>query len=169
MIAHLNSIVSENPLQNSITISIQEIMNLIPHRYPMLLVDRLEDVVLNEKAVGIKNVTMNEHFFSGHFPHAPVMPGVMIVEAMAQTSGVLVMKTLNISHENHLVYFMSIDNVRFRKPVLPGDTLHLHVEKRQKRGLVWKFEGRALVKDTLVAEALYTAMIVPNSQREDSN
>lgn len=140
-------------------LTIEDILAVIPHRYPMLFVDRLENVVLGEEATGIKNVTANEPFFVGHFPNKPVMPGVLIVEAMAQTAAVLVMSTLGITPEKHLVYFMSINDARFRKPVFPGDTLRLHVKKQHHRGHVWKFSGEALVNGTIVAEAVYTAMI----------
>lgn len=140
-------------------VTIEEIETLIPHRYPMLLVDRLRDIVLGERAVGIKNVTMNEWFFQGHFPGKPIMPGVLIVEAMAQTAGALVMKSLADNASEKIVYFMSIDEARFRKPVVPGDTLHIHVEKQQNRGPVWKFLGKVYVEDVLVAESSFKAMI----------
>lgn len=113
------------------TVDIKEIQNLIPHRYPMLLVDRLENIVEGESATGIKNVTMNEWFFQGHFPDNPVMPGVLIVEAMAQTAGALVMYSTKKEASDKLVYFMSISEAKFRKPVLPGDTLHIHVKKEK--------------------------------------
>lgn len=142
------------------SLTVEDIMALIPHRHPMLFVDRLEEIVLGEKATGIKNVTINEWFFAGHFPQKPVMPGVFIVEAMAQTAAVLVMKTLKVSGVDHLVYFMSIEKAHFRRPVIPGNTLKLMVEKQQHRRNVWKFYGRALVEDVLVADASYTAMIV---------
>lgn len=145
---------------HSFSLNVEEIMGLIPHRHPMLLVDRLEDVVLGEKATGIKNVTINEWFFTGHFPQKPVMPGVFIVEAMAQTAGALVMKTLGVTSKDHIVYFMSIEKAHFRKPVVPGDTLKLMVKKQHHRRNVWKFHGKALVEDILVADASYTAMIV---------
>lgn len=141
-------------------IDIQEIMKMIPHRYPLLLVDRLVDCIPGEKATGIKNVTMNEPHFLGHFPGAPIMPGVLIVEALAQTAGLVVIKSLDGSDgQDKMVYFMTIDNARFRKPVTPGDTLHLNVEKIQSRGTVWKFKGEAKVGDTLCAEATFSAMI----------
>lgn len=140
-------------------LSIEEILDVLPHRYPMLLVDRLESVLLGERAVGIKNVTMNEPFFTGHFPQKPVMPGVLMIEALAQTAAVLVMRTLGMSHRDHLVYFMSISEARFRKPVYPGDTLQLVVEKKHQRGPVWKFYGAACVNEQIMAEATYTAMI----------
>jgi 3-hydroxyacyl-[acyl-carrier-protein] dehydratase len=145
-------------------LSVKEIEKLIPHRYPMLLVDRLQDIVAGEKATGIKNVTMNEWFFQGHFPNQPIMPGVLIVEAMAQTAGALVMYSLPEGAARKLVYFMSIDEARFRKPVTPGDTLFLRVEKQQSRGMVWKFSGKAYVGDAIVAESVFTAMIVDESK-----
>jgi len=143
-------------------IDINEIMDLIPHRYPLLLVDRIEDVQPGHKAVGIKNVSMNEWYFQGHFPGKPILPGVLIIEAMAQTAAVLVMKTLGVT-ENKLVYFMSVEEAKFRKPVGPGDVMRLKVVQEKNRGPVWKFRGEALVLDTLVAEAIFTAMIVDKS------
>ena len=141
-------------------LDINRIMQLIPHRYPMLMIDRVVDIVLGESAVGIKNVTINEPFFQGHFPQQPVMPGVLIVEAMAQTAGTLVVATLGPEAEGRLVYFMTIDEARFRRPVVPGDTVHIHVTKQRSRGNVWRFRGEAKVKDVLVAEATYSAMIM---------
>ncbi len=142
--------------------NIDEITKMIPHRYPFLLVDKVEQVVLNEKAVGIKNVTMNEPFFPGHFPGHPVMPGVLIVESMAQTSAVLVVGSMGEQLAGKVVYFMSIDGVRFRKPVRPGDRLELHVTKERSRGTVWKFIGEAKVDGKTVAEANFSAMIMDN-------
>jgi 3-hydroxyacyl-[acyl-carrier-protein] dehydratase len=141
-------------------IGIQRIMEMIPHRYPFLMIDRVVDAVSGESAVGIKNVSINEFFFQGHFPQRPVMPGVLIIEAMAQTAAVLVVHSLGPGSEGKLVYFMSIDDARFRRPVVPGDRLHVHVAKKQHRGNVWKFEGKAKVDDKLVAEAVFAAMIM---------
>ena len=136
------------------------IQRIIPHRYPFLLVDRVEDIDGYHRARGLKNVTMNEPHFQGHFPGRPIMPGVLIIEAMAQTAAVLVVQTLGADAEGKLVYFMTIDNGRFRKPVVPGDVVELHVEKERNRGPVWKFVGKAKVGETLVAEATFSAMIV---------
>jgi 3-hydroxyacyl-[acyl-carrier-protein] dehydratase len=141
------------------TIEIDRIKQMIPHRYPMLMIDRIIDVIPNVRATGIKNVTINEPFFQGHFPSFPVMPGVLIIEAMAQTAGVLVVGSLGPEKEGRLVYFMSIDSARFRKPVVPGNTIHIHVERLRNRGNVWKFKGEAKVDGVLVAEATYAAMI----------
>ena len=141
-------------------IDIGAIMQMIPHRYPFLLVDRVVDVVANHSATGIKNVTVNEAFFQGHFPRSPIMPGVLIVEAMAQTAAVLVVHSLGEDAAGKLVYFMSIDNARFRRPVTPGDQLRIHVVKERARGNVWKFTGEAKVDDRLVAEATYAAMLM---------
>ena len=136
------------------------VMEMIPHRYPFLLVDRVVDVVPNESATGIKNVTINEPYFQGHFPFRPVMPGVLIVEAMAQSAAVLVVHSLGPESEGKLVYFMSIDDARFRKPVVPGDRLEIHVQKRQSRANVWKLGSEVRVEGTLVAEATFAAMIL---------
>ena len=141
------------------TIEVDEIMQMIPHRYPFLLIDRVKNVVFDTSAVGIKNVTVNEPFFQGHFPGHPIMPGVLLIEAMAQTSAVLVIKTTG-KVAGSLVYFMTVDNARFRKPVRPGDQVKLHVEKVRNRGNVWKFKGEARVDGKLMAEAAYSAMIV---------
>jgi 3-hydroxyacyl-[acyl-carrier-protein] dehydratase len=141
-------------------IDIQRIMEMIPHRHPFLMIDKVVDVVANERATGIKNVSINEHYFQGHFPSRPVMPGVLIIEAMAQTAAVLVVHTLGPESEGKLVYFMSVDNARFRRPVFPGDVLHVRVTKQRNRGNVWKFEGRAEVGGQLMAEAVFAAMIL---------
>ncbi len=141
-------------------VDITGIMARIPHRYPFLLIDRVEDIVAGERAIGIKNVTANEPFFPGHFPDHPIMPGVLIVEAMAQTAAIVVIESLTEKASDKLVYFMSIDNARFRKPVLPGHVLNLHVVKQHGRGKVWRFGGEARVDGNLMAEATFTAMIV---------
>lgn len=143
-------------------INVTEIMEMIPHRYPILLVDRILDYVPGEWAVGLKNVTFNEPHFTGHFPGWPVMPGVLIVEAMAQTSACLVVKTLGDEAKGKIVYFMTIDEARFRKPVTPGDALHIRVEVIQNRRNVWKFKGTAKVGDAVHAEAIFSAMIMDN-------
>jgi 3-hydroxyacyl-[acyl-carrier-protein] dehydratase len=148
---------SSNP---GVTIDIHRIVEMIPHRYPFLMVDRLLEVIPGESAVGLKNVTANEPFFQGHFPGRPVMPGVLIIEAMAQTAAVIVVASLGQSAEGKLVYFMSIENARFRKPVEPGDQLRLICRKERQRANVWRFTGEARVGDTVVAEAVYTAMIM---------
>lgn len=144
----------------SLPISIERIMEMIPHRYPFLMIDRMVELELGEYAVGIKNVTINEPFFTGHFPGKPVMPGVLIIEAMAQTSAVLVVETLGKDAEGKLVYFMSIEEAKFRKPVVPGDTIHIRATKVHARRNVWKFKCEATVGETLVAEATVCAMIV---------
>jgi 3-hydroxyacyl-[acyl-carrier-protein] dehydratase len=136
------------------------IMELIPHRPPFLMIDKVVDVVSGERAIGIKNVTINDGFFRGHFPARPVMPGVLIIEAMAQTAAVLVVHTLGLMAQGKLVYFMSVDNARFRRPVVPGDTLKVHVMSLRHRGNVWKFEGQDKVDGKLCAEATYAAMIM---------
>jgi 3-hydroxyacyl-[acyl-carrier-protein] dehydratase len=141
-------------------LNVHDIMGLLPHRYPFLMIDRLEDIVPGESAVGTKNVTINEPFFQGHFPAQAVMPGVLIVEAMAQTAAALVMHTLGEEAHGKVVYFMSVDEARFRKPVVPGDTLKIHVSRIQNRRSVWKFKGEAKVEGTLVANANFSAMIM---------
>jgi len=140
---------------------ILEIKRMIPHRYPFLLIDRVRDIETGKSAVGIKNVTANEPHFEGHFPAKPVMPGVLIVEAMAQTAAVLVIRTLDLIDNDLLVYFMAIDACKFRRPVTPGDNLELHVSVVKNRGKVWKFTGQGLVNGDVVAEADFTAMIMP--------
>ncbi len=142
------------------TINIERIMQMIPHRYPFLMIDKVEAVVANESAVGVKNVSINEPHFQGHFPTRPVMPGVLLIEAMAQTAAVLVVETLGPDSEGKLVYFMTVDNARFRKPVVPGDTVKIHVTKLQNRRNVWKFRGEAIVDGHLCAEATFAAMIL---------
>jgi 3-hydroxyacyl-[acyl-carrier-protein] dehydratase len=141
-------------------VNVQRIMEMIPHRHPFLMIDKVVDMVANARATGIKNVSISENYFQGHFPTRPVMPGVLIIEAMAQTAAVLVVHTLGPESEGKLVYFMSVDNARFRRPVFPGDRLDVHVTKQRHRGNVWKFEGRAKVGDNLMAEAVFAAMIL---------
>lgn len=142
------------------TLDVMRIMEMIPHRYPFLMVDRLIELDPGESAVGLKNITLNEPQFQGHFPRAPVMPGVLIIESMAQTSALLVVETLGQETEGKLVYFMSIDGARFRKPVEPGDTMMIHVRKKRRRGSVWKLACEARVDGVLVAQATLTAMIL---------
>jgi 3-hydroxyacyl-[acyl-carrier-protein] dehydratase len=141
-------------------VDVQRIMEMIPHRHPFLMIDKVVDMVANQRATGIKSVSINENYFQGHFPARPVMPGVLIIEAMAQTAAVLVVHTLGPESEGKLVYFMSVDNARFRRPVFPGDRLDVHVTKQRHRGNVWKFDGRAKVGDNLMAEAVFAAMIL---------
>jgi 3-hydroxyacyl-[acyl-carrier-protein] dehydratase len=143
-----------------IEIDRQRIMEMIPHRDPFLMIDRVVGVVSNERAVGIKNVSGDEYYFRGHFPTRPVMPGVLIIEAMAQTAAVLVVQTLGPESEGKLVYFMSVDKAKFRRPVVPGEILHVHVTKQQNHRNVWKFEGEAKVDGKLAAEAVFAAMIL---------
>ncbi len=145
----------------NLSFDIHKVKELLPHRYPFLYIDKMRDVVLGQSAVGIKNVTANEDIFQGHFPDKPVFPGVLIVEAMAQTASALVVETLNLAESNPLVYFMSLEATKFRKLVEPGDQLELHVTKIRQRGKVWKFRGEGKVDGKLVAEAEFTAMIVP--------
>jgi 3-hydroxyacyl-[acyl-carrier-protein] dehydratase len=153
----MDSIESEEIVEQ---IDIERIMQLIPHRYPFLMIDRMVDIVAAESATGIKNVTVNEPCFQGHFPGHPIMPGVLIIESMAQTSAALVVHTLGKKAEGRVVYFMSVDSARFRKPVTPGDVMRINVKKQASRGNVWKFQGEAVVDGAVVAEATYTAMIM---------
>lgn len=141
-------------------IDIQEVVRRIPHRYPFLLVDRAEHYVPNESLVGIKCVTFNEPFFQGHFPGSPVMPGVLIIEALAQTGAVLMSKSMDVDVEGKIIFFMSIDNARFRSPVRPGDVLHLRVHVTKARGDIFKFKGEAYVGERIAAGAEFTAMVV---------
>ncbi|MCF8486339.1 MAG: 3-hydroxyacyl-ACP dehydratase FabZ [Rhodobacteraceae bacterium] len=134
------------------------IQRILPHRYPFLLVDKVRDIVVNDHCVGIKCVTMNEPQFTGHFPGMPVFPGVLIIEAMAQTSGILVGVSMDLIDKNAAVFFMSVDGVKFRRKVGPGDVLELHVKALRSGGRVWKFEGRATVDGQLVCEAQFSAM-----------
>jgi len=142
------------------TLNVLEIMELIPHRPPFLMIDKVVEMVPRESAVGIKNVSIDEPFFIGHFPKRPVLPGVLIIESMAQTAGVLVVESLGKEARGKLVYFMTIESARFRKPVFPGDQVRLEVTKLRSRGPVWKFSGKALVESVTVAEAVYSAMIM---------
>lgn len=141
-------------------LDIARIMQAIPHRYPMLMLDRVVDMVRDRSATGVKNVTSNENFFRGHFPGHPVMPGVLIVESMAQTAAVLVVETLGPRAAGKLVYFMTIDGAKFRRPVVPGDQLRISVTKIRSRSNVWKFNGVARVDGVAVAEATFAAMIM---------
>lgn len=134
------------------------IQRIIPHRYPFLLVDKVRDIVVNESCVGLKNVTINEPQFTGHFPGMPVFPGVLIIEAMAQTSGILVGLSMDLVDKNAKVFFMGVDGVKFRRKVVPGDVLELHVKALRGGGRVWKFEGRAMVEGELACEATFMAM-----------
>jgi len=143
-------------------IDITEILARIPHRYPFLLVDRAEDYRPHESIIGIKCVTVNEPFFVGHFPGNPVMPGVLIVEALAQSGAVLMSKSLNADVEGKTIMFMSVDSARFRQPVRPGDVLRMHVEVLKHRGDFFKFKGQAMVEGKLVAQAEFAAMVVEN-------
>ena len=145
------------------TLDIEQIIEAIPHRYPFLMIDRVLNVVPDESALGLKNVTINENYFQGHFPRRRVMPGVLIIEAMAQTAAVLVVKTLGPEMAGKLVYFMSVDNCRFRRPVSPGDQLMVHVTKKHRRRNVWKFAAAAKVAGATAAEATYAAMILEDT------
>ena len=139
---------------------IARIMQAIPHRFPFLLVDRVVEIVPDVSAIGIKNVSINENFFQGHFPQHPVLPGVLIIESMAQTAAVLVVETLGPTAQGKLVYFMSVEGAKFRKPVVPGDQMRVHVRKDRQRGNIWKFTAEAKVDGRVVAEATYAAMIL---------
>ncbi len=141
------------------TLDVEAIKEMIPHRHPFLMIDGVIDLIPDVEVTGIKNVTGDEDFFEGHFPGHPIMPGVLIVEAMAQSSAILVIGTMG-KQPGSVVYFMSVDQARFRKPVFPGDRLMLHVVKQRNRGKVWKFKGEARVGDNLVAEATFSAMIM---------
>ena len=145
---------------------VERIKRMIPHRYPFLLIDAVEAIRVNDSAVGIKNVSVNEPHFQGHFPEKPVMPGVLIVEAMAQTAAVLVVETLEMIDEGLLVYFMTLDKTRFRKIVAPGDRLELHVKILRGRGKIWKFWAEGKVDGEIAAEAEFSAMIItPDDSR----
>ncbi|MBY0500950.1 MAG: 3-hydroxyacyl-ACP dehydratase FabZ [Alphaproteobacteria bacterium] len=145
--------------ENYIELSLEQIMRLLPHRSPMLMVEKVMNVLPGESAVGIKTVSLDDWYFQGHFPKKAVMPGVMIIEALAQTAAALAMHSLDLYDKEKLVYFMGIDEARFRKMVFPGDVLHLEVHKTHRRGPVWRFKGIAKVNGEVVAEAIKTAMI----------
>lgn len=136
------------------------IQRILPHRYPFLMIDRVEQIAIGQSAVGVKCVSVNEPFFQGHFPGVPIMPGVLVIEAMAQTSAVLVGLTLDLVDRDPLVYFMSVDEAKFRRKVVPGDVLHLQVTVQRSRGKVWRFLGEARVGAEVAAEAVFTAMII---------
>jgi 3-hydroxyacyl-[acyl-carrier-protein] dehydratase len=140
-------------------IDIREIMSFLPHGYPFLLIDRILEIEPGKRIVGIKNVTYNEPYFPGHFPGRPIMPGVLIVEAMAQTAGVLAFKSIPEEGQRRPVLFLGLDNVRFRKPVVPGDQLRMELEITRHRQAIWGFKGKAFVEDKLVAEADLLAML----------
>jgi 3-hydroxyacyl-[acyl-carrier-protein] dehydratase len=148
------------PAKTLMNADIARIMKLLPHRYPFLLIDKMVDMDGEEQGTAIKNVTINEPFFQGHFPGKPVMPGVLLIEAMAQAAGALVLNHLGDAHAGKLVFFMSIDKARFRKPVLPGDVVHFHVKLSNKRAPVWKYWAEAHVDGKKVAEAEIGAMLM---------
>jgi 3-hydroxyacyl-[acyl-carrier-protein] dehydratase len=141
-------------------ITAERILTMLPHRYPILLIDRIVEIEVGERAVALKNVTMNEPQFQGHFPGHPIMPGVMLIEAMAQAAAALVVATIGDDAEGRVVYFMTIDNARFRKPVTPGDQVRIEVKKERQRGAVWKFKGTCTVEGAVTSEATFSAMIV---------
>ena len=145
-------------------ISSEEILKILPHRYPFLLVDRILDWTVNEKILGLKNVTINEPFFQGHFPGKPIMPGVLIIEAMAQVGGILAVRSAPELTEKKLIYFMGLDKVKFRKPVVPGDQLILELNVLRSGQRVWKMQGKAFVKENLVAEAELTAAVADDRE-----
>ena len=150
------------------TLGIMEILGALPHRYPFLLVDRIRDIRGDEHGVGIKNVTINEPHFMGHFPNNPVMPGVLVLEGMAQTGGVIAIKGHAGKAKPGLIYFLTIDNAKFRKPVIPGDRLELHVKKLKKRGNIWRFQCEATVDGGKVAEAEISAMMTPKTSDQET-
>ena len=147
---------------NNNLLNIEQILKILPHRYPFLLIDKVENIIIGKSALGIKNVTVNEPYFQGHFPSKPIMPGVLIIESMAQTAAILVSKTIKIVDHDFLVYFMTISNAKFRKLVQPGDVLKLKVLVERNRGNTWKFSGNAFVEENLVTEANFTAMMIEN-------
>ena len=160
-----SAVLDKASMMKKTTLVYEDMCRLLPHRYPFLMLDRLTEIVPSERAVGIKNVSVNEPFFQGHFPRRPIMPGVMILEALAQSAGALVMHSLGYYDEGRLVYFMSVERLRFRHPVYPGDVLLLQVEKVFRRGAIWRFKGDAVIDDkdikkrVVAAEAIYTAII----------
>ena len=155
-----------NDLKNT-SMDIQQIKAMLPHRFPFLLVDRVLEIINNQEIIAIKNITINEDVFNGHFPCRPVMPGVLIVEAMAQASCLLIMKKQGLhSPEGKSVSFMSIDEAKFRQPVVPGDTMRMHIKILKNRGAVWKFDGEAFVNEQRVANAIYSAMLVDHNHQE---
>ena len=153
------------------TADIARILKLLPHRYPFLMIDRILEIDGDNSAIGIKNVTFNEPCFQGHFPGFPVMPGVLLIEGIAQTAGAICVAALGEDYQPQLVYFMTIDKAKFRRPVVPGDCVHFHIRKIRNRGPVWRFHGEAKVDGGLVAEAEISAMIVVdnNEQTEAAN
>lgn len=151
------------------TLDVEHIKRLLPHRAPFLFVERLTEIIPGESAVGYKAVSFNEPHFQGHFPDFAVMPGVLIVEAMAQTAGALVVHTLGLTSDNRVVYFMTIDRARFRRPVRPGDLLRIPVKALRRRGPVWKFMGQAFVDGEVCAEAEFSAMIRETGPTTDEN
>ena len=144
---------------NTDTCNIDEIKRLIPHRYPFLLIDKVIDIVKNQSATGIKNVTVNEPYFTGHFPSSPVVPGVLQIESMAQTAAVLVAKSLNVSDSTALVLLTTIDKAKFRKPVVPGDVMLLAISVQKMRNKLWKFKGEVIVDSQKVSECEFSAMM----------
>ncbi len=150
-------------------INIEKILQSLPHRYPMLLVDKVIFLEANKKIIAVKNVTFNEPHFLGHFPNHPIMPGVLIIEAMAQAGALIVTDNPSFKAEEKLVYFLSIDGAKFRKPVVPGDVLELHVEVIQNRGNVWKLSAQGIVNGQKVAEANLSAMLVDKSKETKNN
>ena len=151
------------------TADIARVLELLPHRYPFLMIDRIIDIDADNSATGVKNVTFNEPFFQGHFPNFPIMPGVLLIEGMAQTAGAICVAALGEVYQPQVVYFMGIDKAKFRRPVVPGDTVHYHVRKIRNRGPVWRFACEAKVNGMLVAEGEISAMIVdPNKSQQDA-
>ncbi|MGD1887137.1 MAG: 3-hydroxyacyl-ACP dehydratase FabZ [Cohaesibacteraceae bacterium] len=151
---------SESPTTSLDSVDIQAILAFLPHRYPFLLVDKIVDIKNDDFGIGIKNVTVNEPQFMGHFPGRPIMPGVLIIEGMAQTAGTLCIAARGDQSETPLVYFMTIDNTKFRKPVVPGDVLEYHMTKQRQRGNMWWFSGVAMVNGVKVAESELSAMLI---------